>query len=77
MLRCSPERQAVLPEAPSRNVDTLKQRHDAARMFRESRKSGVIDDLACDEAEVACYLPERFRTAFVTASRTASWRMAH
>jgi len=34
-------------------------------------------DTRSGRERVPTYLPQRFMTAFVTASRTASWRIAH
>jgi hypothetical protein len=40
----------------------------------ECQANRVAEALKCPEQT---YLPQRFMTAFVTASRTASWRIAH
>jgi hypothetical protein len=52
-----------------RSVDarTTKGKPHSRSVEARTTKEKVRDD----------YLPQRFRTAFVTASRTASWRMAH
>jgi hypothetical protein len=56
----------VFRPVPSWELSPWTSSDDAALYAYEEAKRGRF-----------AYLPQRFKTALVTASRTASWRMAH
>ena len=68
-------RSCLLPRRPEAATRRMHRLPAIVRVETTSRPSKRLPGLR--RYVGTPYLPQRFKTAFVTASRTASWRMAH